>query len=135
MLFSNKNCLSGYICHGGWQESLNEVKEQYVVISGEGQTSQRICVRLTMMDTDNANVSMMANSKNCLMSTHQDQDNGQLWSFNLTRTSKLAIYICEIFSIFNPFQVNAHKLWQLPIGAISWKGIGYCYYFPHHCLF
>ena len=121
--------ISGYICHGGWKEEalasqntfskVHDLKEQarnlpqyhsggvrrstsqdlhYVIISAVETPRQRICVRL-VMDHDNSNVSLWANSRQCPPHQHQplrqlsdnrgfNENNGQLWSFNLTRTSK-----------------------------------------------
>ena len=84
------------------------LQQYYVVISEAERPRQRICVRL-VMDHDNSNVSLWANSRQCppaassatvaasnqpqyqLSNDRNDglnQNNGQLWSFNLTRTSK-----------------------------------------------
>ena len=111
--------ISGYICYGGWKEPLvessqrsqntfsskvqalqslstqaghysgrtaaaDEVGGHYVVISAAETPHKRFCVRL-IMDHDNSNVSLWANSQDC----PRDRNEGQLWSFNLTRTSKL----------------------------------------------
>ena len=70
--------------------------EQYVVISEAETPHKRICVRL-IMDQDNANVTLLANSETCPQgdlhqqpqTTSRDQlTNGHLWTFNLTRISK-----------------------------------------------
>ena len=91
------------------------LQQYYVVISEAERPRQRICVRL-VMDHDNSNVSLWANSRHCpppvasastasaaSAASNQpqyqlsndrkagslgNQNNGQLWSFNLTRTSK-----------------------------------------------
>ena len=93
------------------------LQQYYVVISEAERPRQRICVRL-VMDHDNSNVSLWANSRHCpppvaastasAAASNQpqyqlsndrssnaladggglNQNNGQLWSFNLTRTSK-----------------------------------------------
>ena len=100
--------ISGYICHGGWQEplvqkprsqntfskvqalrstALDHLEGQsgghYVVISPAETPHKRFCVRL-IMDHDNSNVSLWANAQDC----PRDKNEGQLWTFNLTRTSK-----------------------------------------------
>ena len=98
--------ISGYICHGGWQEPLVQPRSQntfskvqalrstendhsegqgghYVVISPAETPHKRFCVRL-IMDHDNSNVSLWANAQDC----PRDKNEGQLWTFNLTRTSK-----------------------------------------------
>lgn len=98
--------ISGYICHGGWkeeplssqntfskvlkkaEEGEKESSEQYWVISSAASPQQRICVHV-MMDHDNSNVSFLANNRHCpKLTVGEEQSNGQLWSFNLTRTSK-----------------------------------------------
>ena len=91
------------------------LQQYYVVISEAERPRQRICVRL-VMDHDNSNVSLWANSRHCpppvaastasaaasnqpqyqlsndrssnALAGGLNQNNGQLWSFNLTRTSK-----------------------------------------------
>ena len=92
----------------GSLESADHHLQYYMVISEAERPRQRICVRL-VMDHDNSNVSLWANSRQCppaassatvaasnqpqyqLSNDRNDglnQNNGQLWSFNLTRTSK-----------------------------------------------
>jgi len=93
------------------------LQQYYVVISEAERPRQRICVRL-VMDHDNSNVSLWANSRHCpppvaastasaaasnqpqyqlsndrssnALAGGLNQNNGQLWSFNLTRTSECA---------------------------------------------
>ena len=97
---------------GAVLESADRHLQYYMVISEAERPRQRICVRL-VMDHDNSNVSLWANSRQCpaaassataatavaasnqpqyqLSNDRNDglnQNNGQLWSFNLTRTSK-----------------------------------------------
>ena len=74
--------LSSTAKDGGHGHSGTEVGGHYVVISAAETPHKRFCVRL-IMDHDNSNVSLWANSQDC----PRDRDEGQLWSFNLTRTS------------------------------------------------
>ena len=103
--------------------------QYYVVISEAERPRQRICVRL-VMDHDNSNVSLWANSRQCpppvsaseaaalvagsnqpryqlsndrsndgAIADRLNRNNGQLWSFNLTRTSKWSAknkYCCTV---------------------------------------
>lgn len=77
--------LSSTAKDGGHGHSGTEVGGHYVVISAAETPHKRFCVRL-IMDHDNSNVSLWANSQDC----PRDRDEGQLWSFNLTRTSECA---------------------------------------------
>ena len=113
----------------GGHTGTDQVGGHYVVISAAETPHKRFCVRL-IMDHDNSNVSLWANSRQCppaaaasTMSTASaasaasnqpqyqlsndrndgltNQNNGQLWSFNLTRTSKWFAKKQRIVSVGN----------------------------------